>query len=217
VAVVQRDPEVQREPERAVFVSEDGRRARRLRRVAVVATVLACLWVVGLVVGMVGFGSLPGVALVKGLRHGQDPAEPTPAAAVVERAARISRVSIAALQRPTGATRRVLEGARSPARTAAAAAKSRKKTASRSSPVAGGTPIQPTNPAGRVRGWSRKGQPAPPGQTRRVTPPPPPQMRGRRRGQTTPTTPPPPPPGQVKKAQKPPPPPPPPPPPSKKG
>jgi hypothetical protein len=214
VTVVQRDPEVQREAERAVFVSEDGRRARRLRRVAVVAAVLACLWAAGLVVGMVGFGSLPGVALVKGLRQGPNPAEPTPAAAVVERAARVSHANIAALQRSTGAARRALAGARSPARKAAADAKSRKQSASRPSPVAGGTPAQPSNPAGRVRGWSRKGQPAPPGQVRRVTPPL--QSRGRRRGQTTPTTPPPPPPGQVKKVQEPPPPPPPPPPPSKK-
>ena len=52
-------------PERAIFVAADGRRARRLRGVGFVAAFLACLWVVGLAVGMLGFGSLPGVSLVK--------------------------------------------------------------------------------------------------------------------------------------------------------
>jgi hypothetical protein len=42
-----------------VFVAHDGRRARRLRHAAVVVGVLAALWIVGLGVGMLGFGSLP--------------------------------------------------------------------------------------------------------------------------------------------------------------
>ena len=52
----------------AVFVARDGRRARRLRNAAIVVGVLAILWIVGLGVGMLGFGGLPGVALVKGAR-----------------------------------------------------------------------------------------------------------------------------------------------------
>ena len=53
------------QPEHAIFVASDGRRARLLRRAALAAAVLACLWVVGLGVGMLGFGSLPGVSVVK--------------------------------------------------------------------------------------------------------------------------------------------------------
>ena len=52
----------------AIFVSGDGRRARRLRRAALVASVLAGLWVVGLGIGMLGYGSLPGISLAKGSR-----------------------------------------------------------------------------------------------------------------------------------------------------
>ncbi len=52
----------------AIFVAGDGRRARRLGRAALVASVLAGLWIVGLGIGMLGFGSLPGISLVKGSR-----------------------------------------------------------------------------------------------------------------------------------------------------
>ncbi len=43
--------------ERAVFVTDDDRRARRLRHSAFAAGLLACLWLVGLGLGMFGFGS----------------------------------------------------------------------------------------------------------------------------------------------------------------
>ena len=65
---------------------------------------------------------------------------------------------------------------------------------------------QPVNPAGRERGWTRKGSQAPPGQVRQTQPPPPPGSQGQHRGQTQ-TTAKPPPPGQAKKTPPPPPPP----------
>ena len=55
----------EQEPERAVFVASDGRRARLVRRAAFVTAFIAGLWLIGLGVGMLGFGSLPGVSAVK--------------------------------------------------------------------------------------------------------------------------------------------------------
>src|SRR5262245_16099124 len=55
-------------PDRPVFVAGDDRRARRLRNAAIVVGLLAGRWVVGLGVGRLGLGRLPGVGLVKGAR-----------------------------------------------------------------------------------------------------------------------------------------------------
>jgi hypothetical protein len=215
MAVVEREQETrERQPERAIFVAEDGRRARHLRRVAFAATAVACLWAVGLGIGMLGFGNLPGVSLVKekvegiaGIGGGPtDPprAERNDVAPAIRRsrpveAREVASTSKSAVLRPH---------ARPAARPAVSRRGSRPPTRAAPPPAA----QQPANPAQRTRGWARRGQLAPPGQTRRVTPPPPPGTRGQRRGQTLPTTPPPVPPGQTKKAQTLPPPPPPPPP-----
>jgi hypothetical protein len=214
MAVIEREPVTnEQRPERAIFVAADGRRARRLRRAAFVAAVLACLWVVALGVGMVGFGSLPGVSVVKEqigeLAGGTDTprakrtADVTPATPDRESVStriRSRRVTAA----PQGAVVRQRQRAR--ARPAASRPASRPPLQATVPPPAA---QQPVNPAQRTRGWARGGQTAPPGQTRKATPPPPPATRGQRRGQTPPTTPPPVPPGQEKKALLPPPPPPP--------
>lgn len=192
----------------AVFVARDGRRARRLRNAAIAVGVLAILWVVGLGVGMIGFGSLPGVPLVKGAQHHSAPAQ-----AVVPAAARhASRVLAADVE----VVRR--QANRTPMHRAAVAVAKRRAAARRAARAPAATPPAaaaqaPVNPAARTRGWSRKGYSAPRGQLRKATPPPPPATsHGRRVGPQKPLPTPPPavPPGQVKKAAQPPPPPPPP-------
>jgi hypothetical protein len=184
-------------PERAVFVTDDNRRARRLRRAAYAVTAVACLWLVGLGVGMFGLGGLPGISLVKNGGADADAAKPDHNAAQVAPVARSfdHRASVAAQlgQRQSTARARV-----------------------RTSPVSIPPPVsnpappapqQPVNPVGRERGWARQGHEAPPGQVRRTQPPPPPpSSQGQHRGQTQRTVKPPPP-GQAKKTPPPPPPP----------
>jgi hypothetical protein len=196
----------------AIFAARDGRRARRLRNSAIAVGVLAILWIVGLGVGTIGFGSLPGVGLVKGARA--DTRKPKPAAVPPP----ISRE--AARSRLLGAGARTVRSS-SASRTGvhrAAAAIARRaatpKKASRPSVVTTpAAPTQtPTNPATRTRGWARKGYQAPRGLLRKSAPPPPATSRGRQVGRTKPLPPPPAAvsPGQAKKAAEPPPPPPPP-------
>lgn len=189
------------QPEHAIFVASDGRRARLLRRAALAAAVLACLWVVGLGVGMLGFGSLPGVSVVK------------------QQIGQIAGSSDAPDSKPAS---HVSQPTRNPIETRRVAEQSssrpvRGPTRARTRPVAPRPVAQtpalpaaqtPVNPATRTRGWARRGAAAPPGQARKPVAPPPPGTRGQRRGQD-PTAPPPVPPGQEKKAQLPPPPPPP--------
>jgi hypothetical protein len=191
-----------------VFVTHDGRRARRLRHVAVVVGVLAALWIVGLGVGMLGFGSLPGVALVKGAReHSRPaPAPAVPAPAAGDRAARrVLSADVSSIRSDRSGTAGVRRSANGSTTRDSHAAR-RAAHASATTPAA--TPA-PVNPAQRTRGWARKGYAAPRGQLRKAAPPPPPApSRGRRVGQTN--TPPAVSPGQAKKALDPPPPPPPP-------
>ena len=193
-----------------VFVAGDGRRARLLRNVAIAAGVLAILWVVGLGVGMIGFGSLPGVALVKGAQHRSAPLQ----AAVPDAGRHASRVLAADVEvvrqqvKETATTHRAAVAV---AKRRAAARKAATRAQAATPPPTAQTPV---NPAARTRGWSRKGYSATRGQLRKVTPPPPQTTsRGRRVGRQKPLPTPPPvvPPGQVKKAAQPPPPPPPPP------
>jgi hypothetical protein len=204
MAVVEKE-RITTQPERAIFVASDGRRARLLRRAALAAALLACLWVVGLGVGMLGFGSLPGVSVVKEQIEGiagTDSSHSRP----------VEQGSVVRKSTPDK-SRRVT--ATPPSRAVRARAEVRvRPVTSRPSP----RPVQaapvppapqtPVNPATRTRGWARSGATAPPGQTRKAVPPPPPGTRGQGRGQD-PTAPPPVPPGQEKKAQLPPPPPPP--------
>ena len=194
----------------AVFVAHNGRRARRLRNAAILIGVLAILWIVGLGVGMLGFGSLPGVGLVKGARA--DSRTPAPAPSVTARGA--TARSLAAEAR---AVRRISARIAN-AHAAATATAMRAARVSKAShrpvvtPPAAATQT-PVNPALRTRGWARKGYQAPRGQLRKAAPPPPPATsRGRQLGRTKLQAGPAPvvPPGQAKKAVEPPPPPPPP-------
>ncbi len=197
-----------RASDREVFVTDDDRRSKRLRRGAFAATGLACLWLIGLGIGMLGFGGMPGISLGSDKRDkAERPAqEPAPASARFLPSAR----SLASGQPPQAAPGRSRQvGSR-------ARGRSRVQRAPVRPPAVAPPPAQQAqNPAGRQRGWARKGKPAPPGQVRRAqTKPPPPRppqgSRGQRRGQTrttTTTTTTPVPPGQAKKAPPPPPPP----------
>jgi hypothetical protein len=192
----------------AIFVSADGRRARRLRRAAVIAAVVALLWVVGLGIGMLGFDNLPGVSLVKG-SHAESPVAPVAQVPVVAEDTARALLSAKAVARVVGSSS---VGSRAQT-TAQRRQRAAKKAAARAAASQAVTPpAAALNPAQRARGWSRKGYAAPPGQLRRAEPPPPPpaQSQGRHVGQTKPPPAPVVPPGQAKKALDPPPPPPPP-------
>jgi hypothetical protein len=198
-------------PERAVFVTDDHRRARRLRRGAYAAASLACLWLVGLGVGMFGLGGLPGISLGKQNSAGTAGAQPEPNQLKVNRVAR----SLGPRSQVAGSSYQNQRARDARARSARARARpvlpGAVKLPVSNPPVlnpAPPAPQQPVNPVGRQRGWSRKGNQSPPGQVRRTQPPPPPppSSRGQHRGQTETTTKPPPP-GQSKKTPPPPPPP----------
>jgi hypothetical protein len=191
----------------AIFVASDSRRARHLGRAAALTAFLAVLWVVGLGIGMLGFGHLPGVPFVNGAR-----AE-SPVAPIADVSAAAERDAARALLTARSAQAALHSAA--PAGHAQATAKRRtaaqKAAAAAARPAA--QPAAAVNPAQRTRGWARKGNQAPPGQARRAVrqpPPPPATSKGRRVGQTTTTPKPVVPPGQAKKALEPPPPPPPP-------
>jgi hypothetical protein len=193
-------------PERAVFVTDDNRRARRLRYGSIVAAALACLWVIGLAVGMFGLGGLPGISLGKnddpgarGVQQEPNSAKFSPLASPLDPRAAVATPS-RQNERTLGSRSR---SDRAPARPAGAV-----KPPVSIPPVSNPAPPaqQPVNPSGRERGWTRKGNQAPPGQVRQTQPPPPPGSQGQHRGQTQ-TTAKPPPPGQVKKTPPPPPPP----------
>jgi DNA-binding protein HU-beta len=199
----------------AIFVASDSRRARRLGRAAAVTAFLAVLWVVGLGIGMVGFGHMPGVPFVKGERAESPvaPATDVPAAAARDVARALAEVtSVRAVVRSTARRGNTEAASAIPAKRRAPAKKAAVRAAR---PVA--PPTAAVNPAQRTRGWARKGNEAPPGQARRAVaqpPAPPATSNGRRVGQTATSPKPVVPPGQAKKALEPPPPPPP---PTKKG
>jgi len=196
-----------RSHDEAIFVARDGRRARLLVRAAVVATILAVLWIVGLGIGMIGFGSLPGLSLVKRSNPPSPvaPVERVPAAANDTARELLAAKEAAAAVRSAASVRTAATRARAQRR--AAARKARGASVTAPAPPA---PAAAVNPAQRTKGWARRGSQAPPGQIRKTAPPPPPPAtsKGRRVGQTPPATPPPVPPGQAKKALDPPPPPP---------
>ncbi len=202
-------PTLRMEPlDEAIFVAGDGRRARRLGRAAVAASVLAGLWVVGLGIGMLGFGSLPGISLAKGSRAVSPvaPVAGAPFAAARETARALLSVQAAAAAIEASRTSNG-QAADKRARTGVAARKKISQgAATQPAPL---PPVAAVNPAQRTRGWARRDYEAPPGQVRKATAtPPPPPSHGRRVGQTPPAAPPPAPPGQVRKALDPPPPPP---------
>jgi hypothetical protein len=178
-----------RPSERAIFVTDNDRRARRLRCGAALALVLSCLWLVGLAIGMLGMGSLPGLSLPIPGREAQPRADERAAqrAARVERAVpqrartatlgvprtedrvRFQTATRSTLSRP--AARRTQRGART-----RPATRPRVTTTARP-PVQPGQAAQaPPNPAPAParRGLLRRGVTSPPGQTRSPTQPQPP-------------------------------------------
>jgi hypothetical protein len=207
MAVVERERvTTAQRPERAVFVASDGRRARRLRRAAFAAAFLACLWLVGLGVGMLGSGSLPGVSIVKEQIDGIAGASDSSGSQPTEIVSPLEQKSVPDESRRVAATSRSRAVRSKPgAGTRPVASRPVSRPPTRVTPPAPPAAQTPLNPATRERGWSRRGSIAPPGQTRNAVTPPPPSTRGQRRGQD-PTALPPVAPGQEKKAQTPPPP-----------
>ena len=193
-------------PEPAVFVTDNNRRARRLRHGSIVAAVLACLWLVGLGVGMFGLGGLPGISLGKNDNPGAGGARPEPNLVKPSPVAR-SLDPRAPVATPGRQNQRTL-GSRSRSERAPTRPAGAVNPPVSIPPVSNPAPPaqQPVNPGGRERGWTRKGYQAPPGQVRQTQPPPPPGSQGQHRGQTQTTTKPPPV-GQAKKTPPPPPPP----------
>ena len=178
-------------PERPVFVAEDDRRARRLRRGAVATAVLACLWLAGLAVGMLGVWNLPNVslpALSGGGGHNSPREQPSNAVPPAPSSAAVPARSADAQagQRPVPIEARVARTAPPPRARAAAAAPRRV------APPAQIVQPQPAPiPPPSQRAGVRRGSITPPGQTRRApaapAPPAPPGQSRRRGGQTATT------------------------------
>ena len=173
--------------ERPVFVTDGDQRARRLRLAAVFVVVVASLWVVGLVIGMLGLGRLPGVSLPLPGAHAKAPSRhstPVRRSAPHVAPAHAQAVRLAerrALVKPERSTR---VEARAPRATPAAAAVGAHRHPGK--PVARAVPsqsVQPaTQPAAPLRqGWARRGWTDPPGQTARMEPKPVPVTPGQTR------------------------------------
>jgi hypothetical protein len=182
---------VQRDPERPVFLAENGRRARILGIVAKVAVVVTVLWLAALAAGMLGFGHLPGTSLERPFTRliggGDDvPQKQAPA------------TDSASVTAPD------LDQRSAAIRTQAALAK--RRAAARTAAVRTRSPLRPTpaQPSGgqsviaqqpRQQGWTRQGYVAPPGQIRKTLPPAPPPGNAYGQAKKTTLPPPPPPPG----------------------
>ncbi len=198
MTTIEHTPErVQPDPERPVFLAENGRRARILGIAAKIAFAITVLWLAALAAGMLGFGHLPGTSIEEPFnrlisRGGDATKNQTPATdsgsvtpAARERAARAQAIVVAK-------------------RNAVARAATARARAAQGVGPAPALPAQP--PAGqaavaqqpRQQGWTRQGYVAPPGQVRKAEPPAPaPTPPGNALGRvkkTTPVTPPPPPP-----------------------
>jgi hypothetical protein len=202
--------------ERAVFVAEDGRRARRLRYVAAAGVLLSCVWLIGLGIGMLGLGKLPGVSLsIPGVRAESGLKERS--ADIVGSLSESNRTAAATVPVAGPALVRSPEsesasmGAAVRPRRPAAPAKSRPPSENQAKPGGQIVPQEPV-PAQPIatpanRGWAQRGWTTTPGQTRQSQPKAPTEPT-RRRGEpkaTAPTAPiapapPPLPPGQQKKA-----------------
>lgn len=143
---------------RAVFVTDDDRRARRLRRVALAVTVVACLWLVALGLGMFGFGRLPGLPFVKS--GGSEPSKVSSRASAPTAAAAgwAARLDTAVLARTAS---RVAGGAASSASRSSSAPVTRPGVQPVAAPPPAAQAQTPANPAGRERGWAKNGNPAP--------------------------------------------------------
>jgi pyruvate/2-oxoglutarate dehydrogenase complex dihydrolipoamide acyltransferase (E2) component len=151
-----------------VFVAEDDRRARLLRYGGAALVALACLWLAGLGIGMLGLGNLPGVTLpIPGVsaERGQQSERSRDAATPVQAitAAPARSVASSARGERIRSSRSVLPQATAPQRRSAVhvGTGSQPRTGSQSGqPPAPPTPAQPTPapaPAPMNRGWTRRG------------------------------------------------------------
>jgi hypothetical protein len=189
MTTIEHTPErVQPDPERPVFLAENGRRARILGIVAKVAVVVTVLWLAALAAGMLGFGHLPGTSLEQPFTRliggGDAPKQQSPATD--------SASVTAGLEQRSAVTRTQAALARRRAVARTASVRVRSPLPAPGQPAAG-QPVIAQQP--RQQGWTRQGYVAPPGQIRKtLTPAPPP---GNSYGQVKKTTPPPapPPPG----------------------
>ena len=207
--------------ERAVFVTDADHRSRRLGMGIRAAGGLALLWAVGLSIGMLGSGHLPGISLPSpiGGNDRPDAVRPTDA----QRSAAVSATDGAAtnastqtgVRRPVGSERASSERVaadRSTGRSKARTVAPRGIAPSAPPGQAVGAPT-PTLPQPVRRGLVRRGLTAPPGEERRaaqahVAKTPPGEARRGDHAQTTAPAPPtePLPPGQQKPDKPPPPP-----------
>jgi hypothetical protein len=195
--------------DRAVFVTDDDRRSRRLHQALAVAGALALLWLAGLAIGMLGLGGLPNVSLPIPGAGGKDrPAErvrqpaPQPRPLAGDRAASGDSASERrrAVGDRTGAapTVRRARATRGPAVPPARRGRDQRLpgaiTPTPPQPAPVNVTPQPT-PQPVRRGLTRRGLVLPPGQERRVTDPQPRpqpetpgQTRRRERAASTTTT-----------------------------
>lgn len=157
-----------------VFVAEDDRRARLLRYGGAALVALACLWLAGLGIGMLGLGNLPGVTLpIPGVsaERGQQSERSRDAATRLQAitAAPTRSVASSARGERIRSSRSVLPQATAPRRRSAVhvGTSSQPRTGSQpGQPPAQPTPAQPTSapaPAPVNRGWTRRGWSEPPG------------------------------------------------------
>jgi hypothetical protein len=203
---------IREDTELPVFAAADDRRARKLRRAVLAAAGLACLWLGGLAIGMVGLDSLPRATVgvldriadvrrdapdrSRGERPRATPASRAPAAAAVADRALAAAAASRTGRRPSAVRR---SAHRPPVRRQPV-----QQPPPAAVPPPPAAPQPPATPAPR-QGWAQRGLTVPPGQTSKTetTPPPPPGERGRRVGQQpTTTTAPPPPPGNGQNPKK---------------
>jgi hypothetical protein len=169
-------PDARSADERAVFVTEDDSRSRRLRHAAIALGTLTCLWFAGLGIGTLGLGRLPGVSLSipgaggKQRSHGANPrgdaartrATATPQLAQSKEPTTQTMQPATAIQFASSRTRQdrtTPTGAPAPVSHVPA--------------LAPATPSQAAQPATHPvpRGLARRELTAPPGQTNRETRP----------------------------------------------
>lgn len=177
-----RIPAARPQAERAVFVTDDDYRSRRLSQAAIAVGALACLWFAGLGIGTLGLGGLPGVSLSIPGTGGEQPQRAVDRPTDVTRAQSrpTSRLAAAHESTATAAQRRASIPPRSSQRNHARATPPDPVLAPR---VARGTPLpaapanqpaQTTTPEPVRRGLERRGLSAPPGQAQREIKPQPP-------------------------------------------
>ena len=168
--------------DRAVFVTDDDYRSRRLSQAAIAVGALACLWFAGLGIGTLGLGGLPGISLSIPGTGGEQPqrADDRPNDATRAQPRPTSRLAAARESTATAAPGRASIRQRSSQRNHARATPPVTVPAPR---VARGTPLpaapgnqpaQPTTAQPVRRGLERRGLSAPPGKAQREIRPQPP-------------------------------------------